>query len=211
MPHSYLKGAKLHAWLSCPDCPPTIQECKVILDQVYNTHTHSYALPSDLNDIDSFDDVRVPETWNATYVPEDLQKLIHQRKAVLRTHVKTAGGVVYSRCSTHLGNSLILFYPNGNWTSPAVPGCIIYIYKHEGSLHFAVQRQGVLAPNTPDPFAAYPHFPARMYLSTLEVKLEHVKISWVVSHYAQWTVSKDAVVMLSLSQVSGVCFLMYGA
>ncbi|KIM54095.1 hypothetical protein SCLCIDRAFT_41173, partial [Scleroderma citrinum Foug A] len=91
--------------------------------------------------------------------------------------------VVYSQCSTHLGNSLILFYPNRNWTSPAVPGCIIYIYEHEGSLHFAVWRQGVLAPNTPDPFAAYPHFLARMYLSTLKVKLEHVKISWVVSHY----------------------------
>ena len=67
-----------------------------------------------------------------------------------------------------------------------------------------------MPPNTPDPFAAYPHFPARMYLSTLEVKLEHVKISWVVSHYARWTVS-DAVVVLSLSWVSSTCFLTYGA
>ena len=57
---------------------------------------HSYTLPSDLNDIDSFDDVRVPETWNVTYVPEDLQKLIHRHKVVLCAHVKTAGGVVYS-------------------------------------------------------------------------------------------------------------------
>ena len=210
MLHSYLKGAKLRAWLSRPECPPAIQECKVLLDRVYNTHTHSYALPSDLNDIDSFDDVRVPETWNATYVPEDLQELIHRRKVVLHAHVKTAGGVVYSRCSTHLRNSLILFYPNGNRASPAVPGCIIYIYEQEGSLHFAVRRQCVLPPNTPDPFAAYPHFPARMYLSTLEVKLEHVKISWVVSHYARWTVS-DAVVVLSLSRVSSTCFLTYGA
>ncbi|KIM53743.1 hypothetical protein SCLCIDRAFT_138348, partial [Scleroderma citrinum Foug A] len=32
MLHSYLKGAKLHAWLSRPDCPPAIQECKVLLD-----------------------------------------------------------------------------------------------------------------------------------------------------------------------------------
>ena len=95
MLHSYLKGAELHAWLSCPDCPPAIQECKVLLDRVYNTHMHSNTLPSDLNDIDSFDDIRVPET-NVTYVPEDLQKLIHWCKAVLCTHVKTAGGVVYS-------------------------------------------------------------------------------------------------------------------
>ena len=140
-----------------------------------------------------------------TYVPEDLQKLIHRCKAVLHTHVKTTGGVVYSRCSTHLG---ILFYPNGNQASPGVPGCIIYIYEHEGSLHFSMRRQRVLPPNTPDPFVAYPHFLARMYSSTLEVKLECVKISWVVSHHARWTISKDAVVVLSLSQVSSVCFLM---
>ena len=122
MLHSYLKGAKLYILLSCPDCPPTIQECKVLFDRVYNTH--SYALSSDLNGIDSFNDVRVLETWNATYVPEDLQELIHQRKAVLRAHVKTPGGVVYSRCSTHLGNSLILFYPNGNRASPGTDSCI---------------------------------------------------------------------------------------
>jgi len=143
MLHSYLKGAKLRTWLSRPECPPAIQECKVLLDRVYNTHTHSYALPSDLNDIDSFDDVRVPETWNATYVPEDLQELIHRRKAVLRAHVKTAGGVVYSRCSTHLGNSLILFYPNGNRASPAVPGCIIYIYTSKKAHFILLCRDSV--------------------------------------------------------------------
>ncbi|KIM52100.1 hypothetical protein SCLCIDRAFT_39009, partial [Scleroderma citrinum Foug A] len=32
MLHSYLKGAKLHVWLSRPDCPATIQECKVLFD-----------------------------------------------------------------------------------------------------------------------------------------------------------------------------------
>ncbi|KAL4062084.1 hypothetical protein V8B97DRAFT_2026924 [Scleroderma yunnanense] len=183
MLHSYLKGAKLHALLSCPDCPPTIQECKILLDQIYHTHTHDHALLLDLHDIDSFNNVRVPEIWNVTYVPQDLQELIHQHKAVLCTHVKTMGGVVYSQCSTHLGNSQIFFYPNGNQALPAVPGL---------TPHCSVE--------TADPFAAYPHFPAKMYSSTLEAKLECVKMSWVISHHAQWAVPKDAVVVLSLCQ-----------
>ncbi|KAL4075053.1 hypothetical protein V8B97DRAFT_2022634 [Scleroderma yunnanense] len=154
MLHSYLKGAKLCAWLSHPDCPPTIQECKILLDQIYHTHMHDHALPLNLHDLDSFDNVRVPETWNATY---------------------TTGGVFYSQCSTHLRNSQIFFYPNGNQASPAVPGCL---------LHFAVWRQCALVKNTADPFAAYPHFLVKMYSSTLKAKLECVKMSWAISHHA---------------------------
>ncbi|KIK17456.1 hypothetical protein PISMIDRAFT_71177, partial [Pisolithus microcarpus 441] len=37
MLHSYLKGAKLRAWLSRLDCPPAIQECKIILNRAYHT------------------------------------------------------------------------------------------------------------------------------------------------------------------------------
>ncbi|KIK17112.1 hypothetical protein PISMIDRAFT_112120, partial [Pisolithus microcarpus 441] len=86
--------------------------------------------------------------------------------------------------STHLGNSLILYYPNGNRASPAIPGCIIYIYEHNHFLHFAVWRQCVLPTSMSDPYAAYPHFPAKMYLSALSKRLEHVETSWVVSYYA---------------------------
>ncbi|KIO01266.1 hypothetical protein M404DRAFT_107108, partial [Pisolithus tinctorius Marx 270] len=32
MLHSYLRGAHLHSWLSHPDCPNAVQECKVLLD-----------------------------------------------------------------------------------------------------------------------------------------------------------------------------------
>ncbi|KIJ64132.1 hypothetical protein HYDPIDRAFT_91279, partial [Hydnomerulius pinastri MD-312] len=35
MLQSYLKAAKLRAWLSHPQCPQAVQECKVLLDQAY--------------------------------------------------------------------------------------------------------------------------------------------------------------------------------
>ncbi|KIJ59119.1 hypothetical protein HYDPIDRAFT_76818, partial [Hydnomerulius pinastri MD-312] len=37
MLQSYIKGAKLRAWLSRPECPPAVQECKVLLDRAYGT------------------------------------------------------------------------------------------------------------------------------------------------------------------------------
>lgn len=65
---------------------------------------------------------------------------------------------------------------------------------------FAVQRQrqSTLAA---DVFAAYPHFPAKLYSTQLIENLEHVKIPWVMSHYASWIVSPREVVVLSLCQV----------
>ena len=202
MLHSYLKGSKLRAWLSRPDCPSAIQECKVLFDRAY--YSRSCAPCLDVDNIDSLEDFKVPETWNATHVPQDLQKLIRRPKAVLRANIKSTGGVVYSRCSAHVGNSLVLFYPDGNRAFHAIPGCIRYIYEHEGSLRFAIQRQHVLpAAGMVDPYAAYPHFPARMYSSALEMDLESVKVSWVVSHYARWAISEDTVVVLSLCRVSG--------
>ncbi|KIJ65075.1 hypothetical protein HYDPIDRAFT_50134, partial [Hydnomerulius pinastri MD-312] len=37
MLQSYLKGAKLCAWLSRPNCPPAIRECKILLDRAYRS------------------------------------------------------------------------------------------------------------------------------------------------------------------------------
>ena len=129
MMHSYLKGAKLCAWLSHRDCPPTVKECKVLFDWAYHAHG---LLSSNLDNINTFDDVRTPETSNVTQIPEDLENLIHWCKVVLHAHVKSFQGIVYSRCTTHLGNSLILFHPNGNQASTAIPGSIAYIYEKEG-------------------------------------------------------------------------------
>ncbi|KAI6101986.1 hypothetical protein EDD16DRAFT_1495134 [Pisolithus croceorrhizus] len=122
---------------------------------------------------------------------------------ILRARLKHVPGVYYCRSSTHIGNSLILFYSQGNWSLSPVPGSIKYIYESEGSWHFAVQRQRSLATIGTDPYAAYPHFPAKLYSSALEEKLESVRVSWVISHFAQWAVSHEHVVVLSLCKVSG--------
>ncbi|KAG0700003.1 hypothetical protein DFH29DRAFT_759350, partial [Suillus ampliporus] len=82
-----------------------------------------------------------------------------------------------------------------------VPGSIQHIYAMPtGELVFAVHKLLPCHDQTIDPFTMYPHFPAKMYLSSSSSHLENVKVSWVVSHFAQWTVSSDTVVILSLSR-----------
>ncbi|KAG2059885.1 hypothetical protein BDR06DRAFT_848123, partial [Suillus hirtellus] len=35
MLHLFIKTSKIRCWLSCPDCPPAIQECKFLFDNMY--------------------------------------------------------------------------------------------------------------------------------------------------------------------------------
>jgi hypothetical protein len=60
-------------------------------------------------------------------VPPDLKNIVSQRTVRICAHYKHEG-VVYSRASTHLGNSLVLFHPAGNFAQSPIPGCIEYIF-----------------------------------------------------------------------------------
>ncbi|KAI5985684.1 hypothetical protein F5J12DRAFT_729009 [Pisolithus orientalis] len=118
---------------------------------------------------------------------------------MLQAHIRY-GGVVYSCIATHVGNSLIMFHPSGD----GFHFCIKYIYEQDGWSTFAVCQQCPLVLNkgTNDPFACYPHFPAKTYSHMLSTTLEKVEVSWVMSHCAWWPISDDHVVILTLSRVS---------
>ena len=112
-------------------------------------------------------------------------------------------GVIYAISSTHLGNSLILFYPHGDKSKSPIPGCIKFIFE-QGRLVFTVQRQLEAAQGVLDPFEPYPHFSAKLYSSCLSEELEVVHVDWVLCHFVCWQISSEHVVVLSLSRVS--CF-----
>jgi hypothetical protein len=98
---------------------------------------------------------------------------------------------------------LILFHPNGIETHE-VPGVIQYIFNTVSKeTFFAVQRHLDAPHDLPDPYKMYPYFPAKIYQSNL-AEMELVKVDWVVSHFARWTMMPDRpdiVVVLSLSKV----------
>ncbi|KIO14999.1 hypothetical protein M404DRAFT_89821, partial [Pisolithus tinctorius Marx 270] len=182
---SYLRGACLHSWLSHPDCPNAVQECKVLLD-------HAYGNDNEYNSDCSW-------MRKSTTTPPDLYNLIHKQDVMLQAHIRY-GGVVYSCIATHVGNSLIMF-PYQVMDLTSVPASIKYIYKQDGQSTFAVCQQCPLVLNkgTNDPFACYPHFPAKTYSCMLSTTLEKVEVSWVMSHCAWWPISDDRVVILTLS------------
>ncbi|KAG1866120.1 hypothetical protein F4604DRAFT_1928133 [Suillus subluteus] len=184
---SYIQAARLKYWLNRPSCPPVFKEVKALFDR--------FVSPS-INTNPIF--TTPPTPTNIT--PEDLRQLIHVRQVVL--HARTLHeGSIYTRDSTHVGNSLIFYYPSGVRNAQPVPGIIKYIFEKEQGVRFAVQRHLPLHSH-PDPFRHYPHFPARLYSSALADNLEIVMLGWVVSHFVRWNFSPHHIVAVSLCRDS---------
>ena len=196
---SFLKAAKLRRWLSDPQSPPIFKEIKLVFDKIYKS-SNSYDDPRNDSSVDQADlDVSTPQS-----IPDDLKRMrnISESKVFIRARIKLQD-ISYTCSQTHLGNSLVHFYPDGDRSKPVVPGRIKYIYSADGILYaFALQRQISLPHDPFDPFAQYLHFPAKTYSSKYSSSLEHVDIDWVFCHYARWDVSPDHSVVLSLSRVS---------
>jgi hypothetical protein len=140
-------------------------------------------------------------------IPEDLRQLIRVQRAVLHARI-LHGGSIYTRDSTHVGNSLILYYPGGIRNVQPMPGIIKYIFKTEQGVGFAMLHHLPLKSHL-DPFRHYPHFPAWLYLLALPDHLEIVIPEWVVSHFTRWIFSTQHIVAVSLSLVrpSLACYI----
>lgn len=138
MTMSFLRATKLRRWLSRPDCPEVVHICKEYFDKAFTPSStlHKSTTLVSMRPVD---------------VPDELCLLIGKRKATLQAYVHY-DGATYSWSSTHLGNSLILFYPNGDFTVKPVPASITYIYHERNSIRLAVQRQNRLPSTFPDPF-----------------------------------------------------------
>jgi len=167
---SYIKAARLHCWLARPDCLPAIQECAVLFDWVFNKNTTNsiHKLAEDpMNDT-----IMVADCAATSAVPEDLYTLIRWRMAVLHATLKFEG-VIYSKVSTHMGNSQIFFYPRGDRSLTPVPANIKYIYSTlTGELLFAVQWHIPLDHHIVDPFSLYPDFQQNCIWWTSKIALK---------------------------------------
>ncbi|KAG6862936.1 hypothetical protein C0991_009378, partial [Blastosporella zonata] len=108
-------------------------------------------------------------------------------------------GAHYSRSTTHLGNSLISYYPSQSARAP-VAGSIQKITVNESSAWLTVKRHAPLLPDAYDPFVRYPSFPARVYSSKMLDREDHIPITSVVSHVARYNFSEERAVILTLSR-----------
>lgn len=189
---SYIRGGRLRRWLSRPDCPEVIKECKALFDKAYSHQIDDEAPDSD--------EEPPFKSTSRESIPKDLRALT--RGADVELHARLHHrNIIYSRSSTHLGNSLIFFYPGGDKSAKPVPACIKYIFSKQGALALAVQRQRPAPVGTTDPFTRYPYFPAKLYSSKLSNTLETVQVDWIMCHFVRWQLSSDLSVVLMLPRV----------
>ncbi|PPQ89924.1 hypothetical protein CVT25_009725 [Psilocybe cyanescens] len=182
---SFLKVTKLKQWLQRPDCPAFLRECKVVFDKAFGK-----------SDVQSS-----PADSAFVVVPSNLRHLIKGPRVALRAY-HIVNKLTYSRSSTHLGNSLVMFYPKGNRSKRPVPGSIEHIIVYPtNKVLYTIRRQVEAQIGTADPYAEYPHFPAQLYCNQLSDDLEVIQPDWVMSHYVRWNFSKDHCVVLNLSRV----------
>lgn len=185
---AFMQGANLRNWLSRPDCPPSIKACKQVVDRAYG-HENAESIDGSLaEDIDSATDHRKVQAF-----PLELTNALAISRGCLRAHY-TLRGVVYSRASTHSGNSLVVYHPEGDYSKEIGFASIQYIFKIEGaaSWRFAVRRQlprpvDIMV----DPFAKWPDYPACMASSSLADNMEIIDIDWVDGHYSRWVIPED--------------------
>ncbi|KAJ7680160.1 hypothetical protein B0H17DRAFT_943480, partial [Mycena rosella] len=109
-------------------------------------------------------------------------------------------GIHFSRAKTHLGNSLILYYPSSSASTP-IPGRIERILSKGEETSFIICPKAPLPPGKVDPFLSYfPHFPAQTYSSKMQDTTDTVDPSQILSHYAQFEFSNNRAVVVNLSR-----------
>ncbi|KAF9544839.1 hypothetical protein CPC08DRAFT_616641, partial [Agrocybe pediades] len=155
---SYTKGANLRRWLRRPDCPEVVRQFKHLFDKAFSPHIHPDSEPR----------------TDTGPIPVEVAHYRHN-------------SVNYSRARTHVGNSLVLYYPTPRSTSP-VAGSIQKITTSSQGVRVYVQRQALLPPGQNDPFSRYPHFPAKTYSAEMEqmTRLDVVPFSSVLTHVARY-------------------------
>ena len=191
--HSFLRAGNLKRWLAKPDCPTVIKECKLLFDKFYLPKVpedHSGNVHGDTDNAGTMSNT----------IPMDLCSLL----ALFQHHITICvrlwhNGVMLATSKTHIRNSLVQFYPQGNQLM-LIPGSIKYIYQESSRFVLVIQWQ-LPSDNVSGPYSIYPHFPTKLYSSSLSQELEHVEPDWIYAHYARWKVSCTQSVVLSLSHV----------
>ena len=122
----------------------------------------------------------------------------HSRRTEV-AHI-TYNGINYSRATTHLGNSLVLYYPQASPTT-STAGSIEKIMVCGTVVQLSIRRQMQLPPGSYDPFLQYSSFPARLYSAEMDSgSLDIVPLTSVLSHVARYIFVNQAVI-LNLSRV----------
>ncbi|KAI0634151.1 hypothetical protein C8Q77DRAFT_1173032 [Trametes polyzona] len=135
---TFVQASKLRRWLGRGDCPAVLQEVKRMFHKAYSTANFSKA--PQYEDLDFEADTSRPSRRYQT-LPSDLLPLLSSTEiagTTLLARYKHCG-TIFARTSTHVGNSLIHYYPRAGATLPEF-AVIRYIYASNGVVSRVTSR-----------------------------------------------------------------------
>ena len=170
-----------------------LKECKTLFDKAFE-------------DVAGEDDNPADSAYIST--PAMLRCFVKSHRIALHAWC-SVNQIMYCWSSTHVSNSLVMFYPNGNKSQEPIPGCIEHIiFEPNRDVTFTIWWQLPALPGFVDPYIEWPHFPACVYSTSLSPQLEGVDPNWIALHYAWWAFNKNYAVVLNLSCVCAFYWLM---
>lgn len=192
---AFILGCKTRHWLSRPDCPQAIKECKALYDKAYRKHGSPLNQDVQENNVP----VNAPKEARRTNMelPFEMAIALDFNRAPMKAHL-TLGEFVYSRAETHVGNSLVI-YRDGEAT---LYGSIQVIFcSPDGAWKCAVKRQLPMPEGEDDIYASYQDFPARMISNSWAEQPTIIDPSDIVGHYARWKLTEELSAILPLHKV----------
>ncbi|KAJ7163656.1 hypothetical protein C8R46DRAFT_902178 [Mycena filopes] len=177
--NTWIRGANLRCWINRPSCPAVLVEFYRLFNLTLGINLGDGSQPGTSS-------VKAADSSPA-YFQYD--------------------GVHYSRASTHLGNSLIMYVEDSGKTHAGSIEEISVDKKQQVVFH--VRRQAPLPPGKNDPFKRFPHFPATTYSSLMSVDVDLIHPRSIIGHCARYNFSDERAVVLNLSRVCASLYIQH--
>lgn len=205
MSNAFRQAATLRRWIHREDCPPAIKKFKILFDRAFTSR-----LRSEVQHAEDGTDQSPPcvttvvdnTKHKLSETPAELYPFVKTHRIVLHAYAHHLG-MRYARCKTHVGNSLVFFYPKGDKSLVPVPGSIQWIFSTESDTStrlLAILQYAPLPTSTSDPFRLWPHLPLSLYSAEFKPVIEVVELDWVIGHAALYVFSPTTVALFSLAR-----------
>ncbi|KAJ6550110.1 hypothetical protein B0H19DRAFT_905926, partial [Mycena capillaripes] len=167
--NTWIRGANLRRWINRPDCPAVLLEFHRLFSSYLGVNLGDKSAPGKSS-------IKAAESRPVHYEHK---------------------GVHYSKATTHLGNSLVIYLAVSGKT---YAGSIEEIIVGKTKTEFKVRHQAPLPPGKNDPFKRFPHFPAGKYSSKMSADVDTIEPGSIIGHYARYKFSDERAVVLNLSR-----------
>jgi hypothetical protein len=182
---SFIRGAGLRRWMARPDAHPLIKAAKNLFDKIYTqkSEDHPMVMPS----LDDDDDQHSEDVASAA-AQSDMPRFRYR-------------GVTYTRSKTHLGNSGVMFYPNGDLGKLPIPGLIDRIdCKGQGNIQLYI-KYNLPSRLKRDPFLQWPEFGAQMWSNKYASSPSKIGLDGIASQMMWFSIDDQYCVVKAVSRV----------